>query len=120
MNDQQRLNNFLSRQQFMVLAVTLDDGTPWATPVRIQHREGNVFEWDSATGTEHSKAIAARPDIAMTIYEKLPDSQLGLYVKGSAVLVEETKPGFARYRLTAHEAWMNDETFTKRKIELNA
>jgi len=94
MNDEEKLEQLFKQQQFMILAVTLADGTPWATPVRIQNRQDNQFEWDSKLDTEHSKAIAVRPKIAVTIFQKKEDSQIGFYAKGEAELVEEIKPGF--------------------------
>lgn len=118
MNDMQKLEQLLSEQQFMVLAVTLPDSTPWAVPVRIQARSGNEFEWDSAGLTEHSKAIQANPRIAITIFQKKENSQIGLYAKGTAELVEEFKPGFGRYKFVAEKCWINDETFRKREISL--
>lgn len=119
MNDQERLEQLLNEQQLMVIAVTLDDGTPWATPVRVQSHDGCVtFEWDSHLQAEHSKALSARPAMAITIFQKKEDSQIGFYAKGTGELVEEFKPGFGRYRFTASECWLNDETFVKRSIEL--
>ncbi len=117
MNDNERIEQLLNEQQFMVLAVTLDDGTPWATPVRIQAYNGHAsFEWDSHLQTEHSKAIAKRPDMAITIFQKKETTQIGFYAKGKGELVEEFKPGFGRYRFTAEQSWVNDETFVKRKV----
>lgn len=118
MNDQQKIEQLLGEQQFMVLAVTLEDGTPWATPVRIKARSGNVFEWDSVLTTEHSKTIAANPKMAITIFQKKEDSQIGLYAKGTGELVEELKPGFGRYKFTAEKCWVNDETFVKREVTI--
>ncbi len=118
MDDNEKAKQFLKDQQFMVLAVALDDGTPWAVPVRIRLQEGNVFEWDSVLTTEHSKALEARPEMAITIFQKLEDSQIGIYAQGRGELVEEFKPGFGRYRFTAKKAWINDETFRKREIDL--
>lgn len=118
MTDNEKLEQLLSEQQYMVLAVMLDDGTPWVIPVRIQARNDNVFEWDSALETVHSRAIAARPDMALTIFQKKEDSQIGFYAKGKAELVEEFKPGFGRYRFVAEKCWINDETFVKREVAL--
>lgn len=118
MDDNEKAKLFLEDQQYMVLAVTLSDGTPWATPVRIQRQEGNVFEWDSVLTTEHSKAIAMNPKMAITIFQKMENSQTGIYAKGNGELVEETKPGFGRYRFTAEQCWLNDETFVKREVSL--
>ena len=54
----------------MTIAVVLDDGTPWAVPVKIQLQWGNAFEWDSKLDAEHSQAIAKRPDISISLYQK--------------------------------------------------
>lgn len=119
MTDQQKLEQLFSEQEYLVLAVTLDDGTPWSTPVRIREHDGfKSFEWDSHLLTEHSKALAQRPATAVTVFQKWDDHQTGYYAKGTAVLIEEFKPGFGRYRFTASKAWINDETFRKREIEL--
>lgn len=119
MNDNEKVKQFLKNQQYMVLAVTLDDGTPWATPVRIQRWEGNEFEWDSKLDTVHSQALEARPEIAITTFQKYDDSQIGIYAKGKAHLVDEFKPGFGRYRFTAEQFWLNDETFVKREVSID-
>lgn len=118
MTDQQKVQQFLENAGYMVLAVTLDDGTPWALPVRIQAWHGNEFEWDSKTDTEHSKTITGRPQIAVTIFDKQENAQMGVYMKGKAALREEKDGGFGRYVFTAEEVWLNDETFVKRRVEL--
>ena len=118
MNDTEKLTQFLSKQQYMILAVILPDGTPWVFPVRLRRWEANVFEWDSKLDTEHSKALEMQPEMAVTMYEKLENSQYGVYLKGTAELVEEFAPGVGRYRFTAEECWVNDETFRKRQVAL--
>lgn len=120
MADSERINALLSEQGYMVLAVTLDKSTPWAVPVRIREHDGiKSFDWDSHLETEHSKALRAHPDMAITIYEKYDTYQTGLYAVGSAELVEEMKPGFGHYRFTTKQAWINDETFQKREVTLS-
>lgn len=118
MNDQQKLEQLLNEQQYMVLAVTLEDGTPWAVPVRIQARNGIEFTWDSVLTAEHSKALLINSKMAVTIFQKKETSQTGLYAKGTGELVEELKPGFGRYKFTAKQCWLNDETFVKREVSL--
>ena len=118
MTDKEKLEQLLSEQKFMVLAVTLDDDTPWAVPVRIKLQWALAFEWESSLDTVHSKAIATRPEMAITIFDKSPDSQVGFYARGRAELVEEYKPGYGLYRFVAEQCWMNDETFVKREINL--
>lgn len=119
MTDQQKIEQLFLEQNYMVLAVVLEDGSPWTIPVRIREKnEYKIFEWDSHLLTEHSKAISLNPVVAMTVFQKWDDHQTGYYARGTAELVEEFKPGFGRYRFTADQAWINDETFRKRKIEL--
>lgn len=118
MSDNERLEQLFIEQHYMAVAVTLADGTPWVTPVRIIKREGNQFEWDSMPQTEHSKAIEDNPKAAITIFEKKETSQIGYYAKGIAEVVESREKGPSRYRFTANESWINDETFVKRPISL--
>ena len=118
MTDNGKVKEFLSRQGYMVLAVVLEDGTPWAVPVRIQARDNKGFEWDSKMSTVHSQAIEKNPAISITIFEKLEDSQFGFYAKGRARIVETKDNDFARYRLDIEQAWVNDETFVKREVGL--
>ena len=118
MSDEQKIEQLLSEQQYMVLAVALEDGRPWVVPVRIKSRSGNKFEWDSVLTTEHSKALAVNPDMAITVFQKKDDSQVGLYAQGMARLVEEFKPGIGHYMFEAEKCWINDESFVKREINL--
>ena len=119
MNDQNQLNKFLAEQNYMTIAVTLDDGTPWATPVRIKSWEGKRFEWASMTDTEHSKAISKRPHIAISIYTPASGNlvQYGFYAKATAELVSE-QDGTGTYRAVVTQSWINDATFVKREVPL--
>ncbi len=112
----ERLRTFLNTVQFMVLAVTLDDGTPWAVPVKLQAWDGKAFEWDSKVDTVHSRALAVRPRVALTMYEKESDRQFGFYATATAELVRQDERGYGRYRATVTQAWINDETFQKREV----
>ena len=110
------VQDFLGEQHFMVLAVTLDDGTPWAVPVRISRWQGREFEWDSKTDTLHSQARARRAAMAGRMCN--PTQQVGVYMSGHGELVSESGSGFGHYRFTAERAWLNDETFVKREVSL--
>lgn len=118
MTDQERLNTFLAEQKYMTLAVTLDDGRPWAVPVRIKHWAEKVFEWDSKLDAEHSKAIANRPDVAIMMWTPGSTSadQLGFYAQATAELVSE-EDGIGRYRATVTKSWINDASFVKRAVD---
>ena len=118
MTDNEKVKEFLSRQGYMVLAVVCDDSSPWAVPVKIQAHDDKGFEWDSKMSTEHSRAIEKNPAVSITIFEKLEDSQIGFYAKGTAKVVETKDNDFARYRIDVERAWINDETFVKREVNL--
>jgi nitroimidazol reductase NimA-like FMN-containing flavoprotein (pyridoxamine 5'-phosphate oxidase superfamily) len=118
MTDAEKLQKFLAQATHMMLAVTLADGTPWIVPVRIQRAEGAIFEWDSKIDTVHSQALTQHPAVALTIFLKEKGAEVGFYAKASAKEVSRRNDGYARYRATVSEAWLNDETFIKRKISL--
>lgn len=118
MDDLTRLREFLAGQAIMVVAVTLEDGTPWATPVKIQRQVGREFEWDSRLDTLHSRTLEVHPNMAITIFQKQADIQFGFYAQGKASLVSESPGGFGRYRFVAERTWINDESFVKREVEL--
>jgi len=120
MNDTEKTKHFLENQQHMVVAVTLGDGTPWVVPVKIQRWESREFEWDSMPDTEHSKALEKNPTMAITIFQKQEDAQIGFYAKGHGEKLwdHDDDSGRARYRFTAEQTWLNDETFVKREISL--
>lgn len=119
MTDKAQLNTFLAEQKYMTVAVTLDDGTPWAVPIRIKLQWGIAFEWDSMLDTVHSKAIAKRPQVALSIWTPDGDStaQFGFGARASAELVSD-KAGMGRYRATVSKCWITDATFVKREVEL--
>lgn len=114
MTDSQVIQTFLATQDFMVVAVVLKDGSPWAIPVRTRHREGNEFEWESKIDAEHSEAIESNPKVAITMFEGM----IGFYARGTAQLVSVNERGVGRYKLTATGTWMTDETFIKREVTL--
>ena len=99
-----------------MLAVTLDDGSPWAVPVRIARWQGKEFEWDSRIDTLHSQALIARPAMVVTVFNT--EQQCGVYMLGHGVLVEDRGSGLGHYRFTAARTWLNDKTFVKREVAL--
>ncbi len=100
----------------MVLAVTLEDNTPWVVPLHIKARDGHLtFEWDSRPETVHSLAIASNPNVALSIFSLEKD--LGFYAKARVVKLSDelNENSQVRYRATVSECWLN-ESHRKRKI----
>ena len=115
-DDNNFVQKFLAEQHFMVLAVTLDDGSPWVVPVRISGWQGREFTWDSRLDTLHSEALVKRPVMGVTIFNT--GQQCGVYMSGRGELMADRGSGMGQYRFTAERAWLNDKTFVKREVSL--
>ncbi len=115
MTDQEKVTNFLARCRHMVLVVTLEDGRPWAVPIKVQGRGNNFVEWDSRTDTLHSQSIENDPRVMILFYDTTKDDQVGVYMQASVTNVEANGE-YARYRATIEHTWLNDESYIKREI----
>lgn len=117
MSDKDIAESLLAQSKHMIVAVTLDDDTPWAVPVRITRHKGSVFEWYSRPTTVHSQAISGHPDIALIIFSI--DEDIGIYAKATAEGFPDVPrdDGYIRYRAIVTEAWLN-ERHTKRPVDL--
>ena len=54
---------------YMTLATADAEGVPWATPVWYATEDGRRFYWVSDPNARHSRNIAARPEIAIVIFD---------------------------------------------------
>jgi uncharacterized protein YhbP (UPF0306 family) len=54
---------------YMVLATADADGVPWATPVYFAAGDERHLYWVSSPETRHSRNIAMRPEVAITIFD---------------------------------------------------
>lgn len=111
------LKAFLAASKHFVLAVVTEDGSPWATPLTLKKWQGRQIEWDSAVSTVHSQAIAREPRVALCVFKKEGDKQVGFYARATAKLLEDKGDGFARYGAMIDRAWLNDEDFVKRELD---
>ena len=59
----------LAENRYVVLATADADGTPWATPVWFAHDGLDRVVWVSWPGSRHSQNVAARPEIALTVFD---------------------------------------------------
>lgn len=115
-DDKQTARQFLASQQYMVVSVTLADGSPWAVPVRILRHEAKLLEWDSHVDSQHSRVIERDPRVMLLCYDA--NTQTGVYMTASVTNIERRDDGFARYRAEVGQAWLNDASFVKRPVEL--
>ncbi|MGX5695564.1 pyridoxamine 5'-phosphate oxidase family protein [Agromyces soli] len=54
---------------YLTLATADASGRPWSTPVWFAERELREFSWVSRTTTRHSRNIAARRAVALSIFD---------------------------------------------------
>jgi uncharacterized protein YhbP (UPF0306 family) len=59
----------LARHRYLVLGTADGDGRPWATPVFYAADGEHRILWVSAPDSRHSRNIAARPDVAITVFD---------------------------------------------------
>ena len=76
---------------YMTLATADADGRPWATPVWFAERDLREFIWVSRPGTQHSRNIAERRDIALVVFDSSvpPGEGVGVYVEAVASEVDD-------------------------------
>lgn len=59
----------LDYNPYVVLGTADDAGNPWTTPVWFAPEGLTRFYWASWPGARHSELIAARPRIALTVFD---------------------------------------------------
>ena len=86
------LRSVIAANRFMTLATADESGTPWVTPVWFASPDGRRFLWVSLPTTRHSRNIAARPDVAIVIYDSQTTPRIARLCT--------SRPQLARWRMT--------------------
>jgi hypothetical protein len=81
----------LAGNRYLVLSTSDREGRPWASPVWFVAEGTDRFLWVSRPGSEHSRNIAARPEVAIIVFDSSvpPGQTSGFYASG---LAEEVPP----------------------------
>ena len=66
---EERVRSILDGNRYMTIATIGDGGAPWATPVYFSHAGYRVMYWISSPEAEHSKNIAARPEVSIVVFD---------------------------------------------------
>ena len=61
--------SIVDSNRFMTLATAAGDGLPWASPVWYAPAEYRDFYWASSPEATHSRNLAARPRLAIVIFD---------------------------------------------------
>ncbi len=76
---------------YMVLATADADGEPWASPVWFAIDGYDDLYWISRPDAWHSRNIAARPDIAIVVFDSTnpPATRQAVYMRATAERVND-------------------------------
>ena len=75
--------------RFMALGTADANGTPWVSPVWYAPLSYREYVWVSRPGTRHSRNLAARPQVAIAIYDSHgPGGWSALYMAAVAEELE--------------------------------
>jgi uncharacterized protein YhbP (UPF0306 family) len=88
--------HIIDTNQYMVVATVNPGGTPWISPVWFAHDGYRAFLWLSRPGRRHSGNVAARPQVAITIFDSTQELGKGFGVTMEAVAAELGGPDLAR------------------------
>jgi nitroimidazol reductase NimA-like FMN-containing flavoprotein (pyridoxamine 5'-phosphate oxidase superfamily) len=82
----------LDAGSYVVLATADADGVPWASPVWFAQEDYAELYWVSHPGARHSQNIAARPEIAMVVFDSTvaPGTGQGVYMSATAEQVTDS------------------------------
>jgi nitroimidazol reductase NimA-like FMN-containing flavoprotein (pyridoxamine 5'-phosphate oxidase superfamily) len=64
-----RAREVIAANVYMALGTADPSGAPWVSPVYFSHEGFTDFYWVSSPDTLHSRNIAWRPTVAITIYD---------------------------------------------------
>lgn len=91
----------LARNRYVVLATADDDGAPWVTPVWFAPDGLDRILWLSWPGSRHSRLIARRSEVALTVFDssRSPDEAAAFYAVAVAGECDEAllEAGLAAY-----------------------
>ena len=87
----ERARSLIDEGTFMTLATADADGVPWASPVWYAPDGYSELLWVSTPQRRHSRNIAARPEVAIVIFDsrQTPGDVAAVYMEGRA---EQTDP----------------------------
>jgi nitroimidazol reductase NimA-like FMN-containing flavoprotein (pyridoxamine 5'-phosphate oxidase superfamily) len=66
---EQIAKQILDTNSYMTLGTADEDGTPWVSPVWFAASEYRELFWVSSPQARHSRNVAARPQVAMVVFD---------------------------------------------------
>src|SRR5215475_11130412 len=59
----------LDTNRYLTLGTADPDGRPWTSPVYFAAAGERAFYWMSATDAQHSRNLAARPQVSIVVFD---------------------------------------------------
>ncbi len=84
--------DLLDGNRYVVLATADEDGSPWATPVWFAPEGLDRVLWLSWPGSRHSRLIARRPEVALTVFDSSRPSEDAAAFYAVATAAECSEP----------------------------
>ena len=110
--------------QYMILATADASGVPWATPVWFATADCREFIWASSPEVRHSRNLAVRPELAISIFDSSqpPGTGEGVYIAAIGAPVPERDLDVALAVYAAHDenlpAWTRADVVPPAKHRL--
>ena len=92
-NERAAFEAIVGASSYMTLATGDATGLPWASPVWFASTDFRQFYWVSSPQARHSQNLAARPELAMSVFDSRqpPYSGQGVYVSATGEMVPESE-----------------------------
>lgn len=99
--------SIIDSNRYMTLATADGDGVPWASPVWYAPARYREFLWVSSPEATHSRNLAARPQLAIVIFDS---HQAGgwnaLYMSAVGEEVADVDEGIELFSRHGEEQWL--------------
>jgi nitroimidazol reductase NimA-like FMN-containing flavoprotein (pyridoxamine 5'-phosphate oxidase superfamily) len=115
--------SIVDTNRFMALGTADDAGTPWVSPVWYAPVSYREYIWVSRPGTRHSRNLAERSQVAITIYDShRPGGWAAVYMAGTAVEVKEIDTALDVFNARSEErglrVWSREEVVAAGEFRL--
>ena len=117
--------SIIDANRYMTLATADEQGSPWASPVWYSPVEYREFLWVSSSEARHSRNLAARPQLAIVIFDSHEaGGWKALYMSAVAEQLAEAEVEDAIRIFSRHgeaqglRAWTRDDVLTPARHRL--
>jgi len=106
--------SIIDANRFMAVGTADASGTPWVSPVWYAPRSYREYLWVSRPGARHSRNLAERPQVAITIYDShRPGSWSAVYMAAVAQELDDVDDALEAFNRTSEaqglRAWSRAE-----------